>query len=340
MRKSESDSISSGESIEDSTPPETPTNTDMSNSGVSGSSNRNINKKFKIRGDQKQTSRHKVSSQQHQPQQILYTHIMPQIPSSAPLSTEIMLAPNATQPQTQQTITQTQPTQQSIQSINSPTAIQTIGIANPQVLFQQYTQSAHPIQKPQMNQTYPYTQQHLPMNNRSSILSPNTTTTTPQPAATSYRLPSYHMQPNGEMIYQLPTTFAYMPQTALALNRPPATCAQTHAVVPTPPPTLQHLPTLTSLSSKSNPNTVVSPFLLANENVKPNTSCFNCGSSQHTGQECKEASMEDVTRGIYKLDYNSALVNDTAKATSELDNGSGVKTTDSITHMAPSVLNK
>lgn len=84
---------------------------------------------------------------------------------------------------------------------------------------------------------------------------------------------------------------------------------------------------------------MVTPFLLANENAKPNTSCFNCGSSQHTGQECQEASMEDVTRGIYKLDYNST-VNDTAKGASELDNGSGVKVSDSITHMSSSVLNK
>ena len=33
-------------------------------------------------------------------------------------------------------------------------------------------------------------------------------------------------------------------------------------------------------------------------------SCFNCGSTNHTGQACNEASMEDVTRNaIYKLDY-------------------------------------
>lgn len=341
MRKSESDSISSGESIEDSTPPDTPLNADLSNSGMSGSSNSSINKKFKGRNDPKMSSRHKVSTQ-HQPQQILYTHIMPQIPASASLTSEIVLAPNVTtQPQSQQTITQPQPTPQTIQSINSPATIQAIGIANPQVIFQQYAQSTHPMQKSQMNQTYPFTQQHLPMNNRSAILSPNTTTSTPQPAAASFRLPSYHMQPNGDMIYQLPTTFAYMPQTALPLTRPPSTCNQTHAVVPTPPPpTMQHLPTLTSLSSKSNQNTMVSPFLLPNENAKPNTSCFNCGSNQHTGQECQEASMEDVTRGIYKLDYNSPLVNDTVKTTPELDNGSGVKTADSITHMSPSVLNK
>lgn len=33
-------------------------------------------------------------------------------------------------------------------------------------------------------------------------------------------------------------------------------------------------------------------------------SCFNCGSTSHTGVNCSEASMEDVTRNaVYKLDY-------------------------------------
>lgn len=339
--KSESDSISSGESIEDSTPPDTPLNAVSNSSGVSGSSssNSNINKKFKVRGDLKQSSRHKVSSQHQPPQQIVFANVMPQ----AALSNEIVLTPNITAQQNSQqtTIPQPQPTPQTLQSITSPGTMQTIGIANPQVIFQQYAQTAtHPMQKSQINQTYPYTQQHIPINNRSSI--PNTTSSAPQSAAATYRLPSYHMQPNGDMIYhQLPTTFAYMPQTALPLTRPPSTCNQTHTVVPTPSlPTMQHLPTLTSLSSKSNQNTIVSPFLLTNETVKPNTSCFNCGSSQHTGQECQEASMEDVTRGIYKLDYNSTLANSTVKTTPELDNGSGTKTTEPITNMSPSVLNK
>lgn len=336
MRKSESESISSGDSNEDSSPPDTSINAAeiMTNSGLSGGSNSSsiISKKFKVRSDSKLSSRHKVS--QHQPQQIVYTHIMPQ----SALSSEIVLAPTATQSQTQQTITQPQPSPQTIQNINSPTAIQAIGIANPQVIFQQYAPTTHPMQKSQMNQTYPYTQQHIPMSNRSSILSPNTTTSAPQSAAPTYRLPSYHMQPNGDVIYQLPTTFAYMPQTALPLTRPPSTCNQTHTVVPT---SMQHMPTLTSLSSKSNQNPMVSPFLLSNENSKPITSCFNCGSSQHTGQECQEASMEDVTRAIYKLDYNSTLINDVNSAP-ELDNGSGkmVGKTTTDAHMPSSVLNK
>lgn len=343
LRKSESESPSSAESTEDS-PPDTPLNTDLSSSGVSGNSNSSTYKKINVRGDPKLSSaRHKVSAPPHQTQQLVYTNIMPQIPVSGALSSEIVLAPNVTQQQPQQTITthtQPQPTPQTIQTINSPpTAIQTIGIANPQIIFQPYAQTTHPMQKSQMNQTYQYTQQHIPINNRGSILSPNPTTTAPQPATTTYRLPAY--LPNGDMIYQLPTTFAYMPQTALPLTRPPSTCNQTHTVVPPPPaPTMQHMPTLTSLSSKSNQNAMVSPFLVANENAKPNTSCFNCGSSQHTGQECQEASMEDVTRGIYKLDYNSAVANDSAKGTSELDNGAGVKASDTITHMSPSVLNK
>jgi hypothetical protein len=35
-------------------------------------------------------------------------------------------------------------------------------------------------------------------------------------------------------------------------------------------------------------------------------SCFNCGSTTHTGLNCSEASMEDVTRNaVYKLDYTT-----------------------------------
>lgn len=331
--KSESESISSGESIEDSTPPDTPSNTDLLN--VSGNSNSSINKKIKGRGEPKMSSsRHKVSAQ-HQPQQIVYT--MQQIPAAAALSSEHVLAPNVTQPQpqTQQTIAQPQQTPQTIQSINSaPATIQAIGIANPQVIYQTYAQATHQMQKSQMNQTYPYQPPHLAISNRASILSPNTTTAAPPPATANYRMPAYHMQPNGDMIF--PTTIAYMPQTAISLTRPPYTTVVAAAAQP-----MQHLPTITSLTSKSNQNTMVSSFLLANENAKPTTSCFNCGSNQHTGQECQEASMEDVTRGIYKLDYNSTAVNDTSKDVSDLDNGgSGVNASDPIAHMSPSVLNK
>lgn len=346
MRKSESDSISSGESNGDSTPPDTPYTSDTTNSLMIGSrsnSSSSINKKIKGFGDggRQQTARHKIASIRHQlppPQQqhIVYSQMMSPIPVSAAIqSSDIVLTSNISQPQSQQT--QTQPTQQAMH-INSPAAIPTgFTIANSSVIFQQYpTQSTHPIQKSQqINTAYHYHTQNLPINNRGSILvtTPNTTSSAPQPAAGTYRMPAYHVHPNGDVIYPFPSTIAYMPLT----RPPPSTSNQTHTVVPTPSPTMQHLPTLTSLSSKTNQTAIISPFLLANDNTKPKKSCFNCGSSAHNGQECQEASMEDAKH--YKLDYNSTLINDTVKATaSDLDNGSSVKPSETIAHMP--VLNK
>lgn len=366
MRKSESDSASSGDSIEDSTPPDTPHTSDPANVSMVGSSSNkstSINKKYKGFGDdggKQQTSRHKVATilqhqqQQHQPQQqhIVYSQMMTPIPVSAAIQTNDMVLTQSQQTQ----LTHTQPSQQPM-NINSPSAI-------PSVIFQQYpAQSTHPIQKSQINTTYHYHTQHLPMTNRGSILgtTPNTTSSAPPqtvPAGT-YRMPTYHVQPNGDVIYPFPSTItSFVSSTApnsfrvrpldahyhhdLPLtSRPPpsSTSNQIHtAVLPMPPLTMQHLPTLTSLSSKTNQTAIISPFLLANDSKKANTSCFNCGSSAHTGQECQEASMEDAKH--YKLDYNAQLVNDTVKSTvSDLDNGgSGVKQNETITHMP--VLNK
>lgn len=355
MRKSESESASSGESIEDSTPPDTPLTSDLSNSSIVGrsrnNSNSSINKKYKGIGDggKQQTSRHKANRilqhqhqhHQHQPQQqhIVYSQMMTPLPVSAAIQTSDIVQSQSHQTQ----LSQTQPTQHSqAMNINSPSAIPAgySIAANPSVIFQQYpAQSTHPIQKSQINTTYHYHTQHLPMTNRGSILgtTPNTTNSGPQTVPTgTYRMPTYHVQPNGDVIYPFPSTITYLPLTA----RPPpsSTSNQTHTVIPTQPHTMQHLPTLTSLSSKTNQTAVISPFLLANENVKANTSCFNCGSSAHTGQECQEASMEDAKH--YKLDYNTQLANDTNKSTvSDLDNGgSGVKQSETITHMP--VLNK
>lgn len=39
----------------------------------------------------------------------------------------------------------------------------------------------------------------------------------------------------------------------------------------------------------------------------PKQSCWNCGTTGHTGSECKEPSIEEVTRaGGYQLDYSTA----------------------------------
>ena len=54
--------------------------------------------------------------------------------------------------------------------------------------------------------------------------------------------------------------------------------------------------------ARSSPSAAPTPYP-TNKMVQ---SCFNCGSTAHTGLNCSEASMEDVTRNaVYKLDYNA-----------------------------------
>lgn len=54
------------------------------------------------------------------------------------------------------------------------------------------------------------------------------------------------------------------------------------------------------LVPRSSPSAIPTPYP-TNKMVQ---SCFNCGSTTHTGLNCSEASMEDVTRNaVYKLDY-------------------------------------
>lgn len=117
--------------------------------------------------------------------------------------------------------------------------------------------------------------------------------------------------------------------------------AQQHLVNTTRPPLLAH-PTLTPSTSATYrmpqeliyqynppPITFMSPTTLRSSpsSIQPQTighfpmklvSCFNCGSSTHTGRECQEASMEDVTRGsIYKLDYNTSSPPQTSNTSSD-----------------------
>lgn len=77
-------------------------------------------------------------------------------------------------------------------------------------------------------------------------------------------------QPNGELIY-------FLPAPSPVVNAVPQRASPSAVPVPTPYPT--------------------------NKMVQ---SCFNCGSTNHTGLNCSEASMEDVTRNaVYKLDYTA-----------------------------------
>lgn len=75
---------------------------------------------------------------------------------------------------------------------------------------------------------------------------------------------------------------------------------------------------------------------------KPQISCYNCGSQNHTGRDCHEASMEEVTRGaVYKLDYSSGMGvnmsssnssnNNLNSSSSNSNNNIGANTTSSTT---------
>uniref|UniRef100_W8BFC8 Zinc finger CCHC domain-containing protein 2 n=1 Tax=Ceratitis capitata TaxID=7213 RepID=W8BFC8_CERCA len=72
----------------------------------------------------------------------------------------------------------------------------------------------------------------------------------------------------------------------------------------------------TAQALQANPTVIASPTLLAGTPYSTQTasmpnnkhlSCYNCGSQSHSGPDCQEASMEDVTRSaIYKLDYSGS----------------------------------
>lgn len=66
------------------------------------------------------------------------------------------------------------------------------------------------------------------------------------------------------------------------------------------PPTTQQQ----RVSPSQTPPNVLLPVATPFPTSKLVQSCFNCGSINHTGLNCSEASMEDVTRNaVYKLDY-------------------------------------
>lgn len=81
-------------------------------------------------------------------------------------------------------------------------------------------------------------------------------------------------QPNGELMYTFSPSF-----------------------LPTQAPIV-----VSSVSQRASPSAVPVPTPYPTN--KMGLSCFNCGSTNHTGLNCSEASMEDVTRNaVYKLDY-------------------------------------
>ncbi|XP_011309916.1 flocculation protein FLO11 [Fopius arisanus] len=109
------------------------------------------------------------------------------------------------------------------------------------------------------------------------------------PSFSGYR-PSYpgSFQSNGEIMfpYPPPTTGGTPPPPTM----PPSTVT---VVVPSPAP-----------QSYMPPASVV-PFTATVQ--QPKISCYNCGSSSHHPGDCKDQTMEDLTkRAPYRLDYSTA----------------------------------
>lgn len=138
---------------------------------------------------------------------------------------------------------------------------------------------------------------------------------------------------NGELIYpayHAGLTFSAVPVTATPTGAPTAVTSgqlrnssnavgvvSTNAVaVQTVPPTSQQQQQqqLLAATVATTPYSAlnVCPITGASSGVAQKIiSCYNCGSQTHSGRDCQEASMEDVTRSAtYKLDYStSTMVN-------------------------------
>ncbi|KRF98822.1 uncharacterized protein Dwil_GK27154 [Drosophila willistoni] len=102
------------------------------------------------------------------------------------------------------------------------------------------------------------------------------------------------------------------PVTASQLRNTAAVTLSTNAVVTVPAthqPAPQPPPPTAVVSQQSYSALSVCPITGAGAGAATQKiiSCYNCGSQTHSGRDCQEASMEDVTRSAsYKLDYSEA----------------------------------
>lgn len=187
--------------------------------------------------------------------------------------------------------------------ISSPAPSTVVTTTNPLMLHQyppQHMQQPPPTQQqPQFITTttaYTYPVQHLPGNGNQRHHQPPPT----------FRHPAFQIQPNGEIIYPYPPTQQQPPSQPpppagiTFLTQPPANVRlspsiQPTVVVPLPDPTIVATAAVTTFPVTASAASISSKQIM---------SCFNCGSQSHSGRDCREASMEDVTRNsIYKLDY-------------------------------------
>uniref|UniRef100_U5EQ25 Putative heat shock factor hsf-type dna-binding domain-containing protein n=1 Tax=Corethrella appendiculata TaxID=1370023 RepID=U5EQ25_9DIPT len=153
---------------------------------------------------------------------------------------------------------------------------------------------------------------------------------------TAFRHPSAYViqQPNGDILYPYPHQVA-----GTATFLPPVVPTQTaQTTVPTmrSSPSQQQIQTVNQIGLLQQQPQLPQPqqqktALLTYPTTSYVTSCFNCGSQTHTGRECQEASMEDVTKSIYKLDYSLVTTNQ-----QQLSSASSIVTTLAVSTSSPS----
>ncbi|XP_076653968.1 uncharacterized protein LOC143359713 isoform X2 [Halictus rubicundus] len=99
-----------------------------------------------------------------------------------------------------------------------------------------------------------------------------------------YARPAYPAtyQPNGEMMYQYP-------------GHPPS------GGTPPPPPNATATPVQAPYNIPPSPVVTYAPAAVPSTKI----SCYNCGSSNHLAVDCKDQTMEDITKKAqYRLDYS------------------------------------
>lgn len=312
------DDTSSGESI-DETSPDTSSKGDLYGGAVVQSSNKKYQQMPLL------PQRHKPHAyNQSMPGQSTTTHVTSNV--TQPTAVQGDVSPTPQQPQLQQT----HPSQMLPQNNNLVTStmlmsnkpggivtstIQGFGIPGPgntSVIYQQYSTPPPPphhiqqgIQQSQLNTTYHYHTQQIPMSNRAAILTtPNTTT--PAAQSNTFRVPAQYLPPNGDVMYSYATPIAYMPTSAI----PRQASHQTHPAV-----SVIQQSALGAVAVKHGTPMAAYPTISDTKVL----SCFNCGAHSHSGRDCHESSIEEVTRGtVYKLDYTAPPLNETKP---ELDNG-------------------
>lgn len=135
---------------------------------------------------------------------------------------------------------------------------------------------------------------------------------------------------------QITTAYSYHPQQHIATTSRPPLLSHPASLPPPPTGPYRHsdviypyqIPNVHTVafiaptpSLRSSPSSIQSPSSVI-QTVAPfaptnKLSCFNCGATSHTGRECQDPSMEDVTRNsIYKLDFNASSASSPTQSTS------------------------